>query len=43
MLALEYAQHALVLEQGRVVLSGSATTVRDDPAVISSYLNISNT
>lgn len=38
MLALEYAQYAFVVEQGRVVLSGSAATVRDDPAVIASYL-----
>ncbi|WP_027038674.1 ABC transporter ATP-binding protein [Mesorhizobium ciceri] len=38
MLALEYAQHAFVVEQGRVALSGPAATVRDDPAVIASYL-----
>ncbi|MER9580833.1 ABC transporter ATP-binding protein [Mesorhizobium sp. M0276] len=38
MLALEYAQHAYVVEQGRVALSGSAAEIRDDPAVIASYL-----
>ncbi|BAB54463.1 ABC transporter ATP-binding protein (plasmid) [Mesorhizobium loti] len=38
MLALEYAQHAFVVEQGRVALSGPAATVRDDPAVIAAYL-----
>ncbi|TIN35309.1 MAG: ABC transporter ATP-binding protein [Mesorhizobium sp.] len=38
MLALEYAQHAYVVEQGRVALSGPAAEIRDDPAVIASYL-----
>ncbi|MFB8343838.1 ABC transporter ATP-binding protein [Brucella cytisi] len=38
MLALEHAQHAYVVEQGRVALSGAAATIRDDPAVVASYL-----
>lgn len=38
MLALEHAQHAYVVEQGRVSLSGPAAEIRDDPAVVASYL-----
>ncbi|WP_353642830.1 ABC transporter ATP-binding protein [Mesorhizobium sp. WSM2239] len=38
MLVLEYAQHAYVVEQGRVALCGPAAEIRDDPAVIASYL-----
>jgi branched-chain amino acid transport system ATP-binding protein len=38
MLALEHAQHAYVLEQGRVALSGPAAEIKDDPAVVASYL-----
>lgn len=40
MLALEYAQHAFVLEQGRVVLSGSAQPLE---TIQLSCLRISNT
>jgi branched-chain amino acid transport system ATP-binding protein len=37
-LALELADHAYVLETGRVVMSGSAETVRSDEAIRKSYL-----
>ncbi|MFV0259712.1 MAG: ABC transporter ATP-binding protein [Acidimicrobiales bacterium] len=37
-LALEIAQHGYVLEAGEIVLSGSATTLREDPAVQEAYL-----
>ena len=38
MLALEHAQHAYVVEQGRVALFGPAKAVLNDPAVVASYL-----
>ena len=37
-LALELADHAYVLETGRVVMSGSAEAVRSDEAIRKSYL-----
>jgi branched-chain amino acid transport system ATP-binding protein len=37
-LALELADHAYVLETGRVVMSGSAESVRSDEAIRKSYL-----
>jgi branched-chain amino acid transport system ATP-binding protein len=36
--ALDVADHAYVLETGRIVLSGPATTVAADPAVVAAYL-----
>jgi len=36
--ALALADRAYVLERGRVILEGSAQTVREDPAVIDAYL-----
>ncbi len=36
--ALKIADHAYVLETGRVILSGSASEVRNDPAVREAYL-----
>ncbi len=36
--ALEVADHAYVLETGRVVLSGPASVVAEDPAVTAAYL-----
>ncbi len=36
--ALEIADHAYVLESGRVVLSGPATDIAHDPAVVAAYL-----
>jgi len=37
-LALELADHAYVLETGRVVMSGKAASVKDDEAIRKSYL-----
>jgi branched-chain amino acid transport system ATP-binding protein len=37
-LALEIAGRGYVLEAGRIVLSGSAQQLRDDPAVREAYL-----
>jgi branched-chain amino acid transport system ATP-binding protein len=37
-LALQLADHAYLLETGRVVMSGPAATVRDDESVRRSYL-----
>jgi branched-chain amino acid transport system ATP-binding protein len=37
-LALEVADHAYVMETGRVVLSGTAQEIRNDDAVRRSYL-----
>ena len=39
-LALELAQHAFILETGRVVLDGSAEELRDDPDVQEFYLGM---
>jgi branched-chain amino acid transport system ATP-binding protein len=36
--ALEVADHAYVLETGRIVLSGPAATVANDPSIITAYL-----
>ena len=36
--ALAIADHAVILERGRAVLSGPATEISDDPRVVSSYL-----
>ena len=36
--ALALADRAYVLERGRVILEGSAQTVRENPAVIDAYL-----
>ena len=36
--ALEVADHAYVLETGRIVLSGPAATVANDPTIITAYL-----
>lgn len=41
-LALEIAKRGYVLENGRVALSGSATDLRNDPAVQASYLGIAH-
>jgi branched-chain amino acid transport system ATP-binding protein len=38
MLALELADHAYVLETGRVVMSGKAADVKNDEGVRKSYL-----
>lgn len=40
LVALEAANHAYVLENGRVVLSGAAAAVRDDPGVRRAYLGL---
>jgi branched-chain amino acid transport system ATP-binding protein len=37
-LALELADHAYVLETGRVVMSGTAAVVKSDEAIRKSYL-----
>ena len=37
-LALELADHAYVLETGRVVMSGKASVVKSDEAIRKSYL-----
>jgi branched-chain amino acid transport system ATP-binding protein len=37
-LALELADHAYVLETGRVVMSGKASDVKSDEAIRKSYL-----
>lgn len=37
-LALSYADHAYVLERGRVSVSGEAATLREDPRVQAAYL-----
>lgn len=37
-LALSYAQHAYVLERGRVSLSGEASSLREDPRIQAAYL-----
>ena len=37
-LALELADHAYVLETGRIVMSGSAEAVKSDEAIRKSYL-----
>jgi branched-chain amino acid transport system ATP-binding protein len=37
-LALDLADHAYVLETGRVVMSGAASAVRSDAAIRKSYL-----
>ena len=39
-MALELAQHAFILETGRVVLDGSAEELRDDPDVQEFYLGM---
>jgi branched-chain amino acid transport system ATP-binding protein len=36
--ALEIADHAYVLESGRITLSGPATQVANDPSVVAAYL-----
>lgn len=41
-LALEIAQRGYVLENGRIALSGSASDLRNDPAVQASYLGIAH-
>jgi len=40
LVALDVAQRAYVLENGRIVLSGAATEVRDDPNVRKAYLGL---
>jgi branched-chain amino acid transport system ATP-binding protein len=37
-LALELADHAYVLETGRVVMSGNASDIKNDEAIRKSYL-----
>jgi len=41
--ALAIADQALILENGRIVLAGSAQAVRDDPAIRSAYLGVEGT
>jgi branched-chain amino acid transport system ATP-binding protein len=38
LVALNVADHAYVLQRGRVALSGPAAEIRRDPAVVESYL-----
>jgi branched-chain amino acid transport system ATP-binding protein len=40
LVALDAANRAYVLENGRVVLSGPAAEVRDDPGVRKAYLGL---
>jgi branched-chain amino acid transport system ATP-binding protein len=40
LVALDAANRAYVLENGRVVLSGAAALVRDDPGVRKAYLGL---
>ena len=40
LVALDVANRAYVLENGRVVLSGAAAEVRDDPGVRRAYLGL---
>jgi branched-chain amino acid transport system ATP-binding protein len=38
--ALEFAERAYVLETGRIILSGPASQLLDDPSVQRSYLGV---
>ena len=40
MLALELADRAFVMENGRIVLNGTGKELLDDPAVFEAYLGV---
>ena len=40
LVALDVAQRAYVLENGRVVLAGAAADLRDDPSIRKAYLGL---